>query len=108
MADFRDIYKTPFLSAKTLGKKVMTVVISAVYPETVGSGDKEARDKLIIEYDDGDGRIALNKTNAVALAAAYGRDYNEWLGKKVTVKVGKTSYMGSPCDGVFVTPASKK
>lgn len=107
MADFRDIYKTPFMSAKTLGKKVLTVTISAAYPETIGAAG-ESRDKLVIEWDDGDARVALNKTNAVELAKHYGRDWNEWVGKKVIVKVGPTSYMGKPCDGVFVLVPGKK
>jgi len=107
MADFRDIYKTPLLSAKNLGKKVITATISLVYPETIQGSDGKSQDKLIIEIDDGETRIALNKGNAVQLAAKFGRDYNEWQGKKVKVAVKKTQFMGKTCDGLDVVPTMK-
>lgn len=107
MADFRDIYKTPLLSAKTLGKKTFVSTISMVYPETITDDKGHSKDTLIIELDDGDVRISLNKTNATELADAFGRDYNEWQGRKVKIGVTKREFMGKPCDGLLVSPVKK-
>lgn len=107
MADFRDIYKTPLLSAKTLGKAVKTGAIFACYPETVTGSDKKSQDRIIIELDEGDTRIALNKGNASQLASVFGRDYNEWVGKKVKVVTKKVDYMGKATDGLDVQPIKK-
>lgn len=107
MADYRDIYKTPFLSAKNLGNKPITSTISAVYPETINSKDNGQQDKLVIELDEGEVRIALNKSNAVQLGMAFGRDYNDWIGKVVIVTKKKTTFMGKPVDGLDVQPKKK-
>lgn len=107
MADFRDIYKTPLLSAKTLGKKSMVSTIFLVYPETITGTDGKSQDRLVIEIDEGETRIALNKGNAVNLGAVFGRDWNEWQGKKVRVSTKKVEYMGKPTDGLDVQPVKK-
>jgi hypothetical protein len=107
MADFRDIYRTPLLSAKALGKKVITAKIEAAYPETVQGTDGSSKDRLIIELGEGEYRIALNKSNAVELAHIFGSDYDEWIGRTVIVKVGKRDYLGKPTDSLFVTAKTK-
>ena len=107
MADYIDIYKTPLLSAKNLGKKVITSTITMCYPETITGSDKESKDRLIIEVEDGEVRVSLNKSNAVALATAFGRDYNDWVGRKVKIVTKKVDFKGSKVDGLDVIPVNK-
>jgi hypothetical protein len=107
MADYRDIYRTPLLSAKNLGKRVITDTISMVYPETVTGEDKQSKDRIIIELTNDDIRISLNKTNAVVLATAFGTDYDEWVGRKVKVSTHKVDMKGSKVDGLLITAIKK-
>ena len=107
MADITDIYRTPLLSAKTLGKAVLTCTIEACYPETVTGEDKQSKDRLIIEMNDGDTRVSLNKTNAMLLAAAFGKDYDNWVGKKIKISTQKVDMRGTKVDGLLITPLKK-
>ena len=107
MPSFRDLYKKPLLSAKNLGKKTLTGVITTIYPETIKDPKGKTEDKLVLELDDDTTRIALNKGNAVALASAFGDDYTEWQGKKVKVLTQKTHFMGEQVDGLLVVPITK-
>lgn len=105
MASFRDIYRTPLLSAKALGKKTLKGTIEQCYPETVGQGKDKAQNRLIIEINDGSVRISLNKTNATRLADAFGEDYNDWPGNKIIVKTAPTQFKGEAVDGLMVSPS---
>jgi hypothetical protein len=108
MASFRDIYKKPLLSAKALGKKVINAKIVEIYPETMQDAKKGSKDVLIIELDDGETRISLNKGNASNLAREFGDDYTEWIGRRVKVSIQKTAFMDKACDGLLVTPIKGK
>ncbi len=104
MPDIRDIYRTPLLSAKTLAKNTITSEISAVYVETNKGDNGQPKDQVIIELEEGEVRIALNKGNALQLAEKFGRDYTEWQGKKVKVTTKPTTFMGKPTMGLQVVP----
>lgn len=108
MASFRDIYKKPLLSAKNLGKRVINAKILECYPETMTDKNNNSKDTLIIELDDNETRISLNKGNAVELAKSFGDDYTEWVGRRVKVTTHKTEYMGKSCDGLLVTAIKGK
>jgi len=107
MSSARQYYKIALLSAKVLGKRTITSTINAAYPETVVGSDKTAKDRIIIEIEDGETRIALNKNNANALIEAYGDDYDEWNGKKVRVTTKPETYMGQPTMGLNVQSVKK-
>lgn len=104
MPSFKEMYKPALLSAKTLAKKTLTLTIEDIKPETIKSNSGADKESLIIEADDGAIRISLNKTNGNILAKAWGDDYAEWVGKKVKVTTQKTQFMGTPCDGILLTP----
>ena len=107
MPSFRDLYKTPLLSAKRMTEKEIKGVITAVYPETIKGSDGKTSDRLVIEIGDAEFRLALNKGNAIRLGEKFGEEYDQWVGKKVSITKHKTQYMGSPTDGLLVTPLGK-
>jgi hypothetical protein len=107
MASIKQVYKVALLSAKVLGKRKFTSTITASYLETVTGSDKSSKDRVIIEVEDGETRIALNKNNANNLAKVFGDDYEEWIGKKVLVGIKPEEYMGKKCDGLDIQPVKK-
>lgn len=104
MQSVKDLYRPACLSAKNLKNKKIKGKIEAVYVETMGKGKDKEKDKLVIEIEQGETRIALNKTNAVVLAKAFGDDYSKWVGKPIIVQTMETTYMGDPVLGLQVIP----
>jgi hypothetical protein len=102
MASIRDFYKRKLLAAKDMKGKSVVGKITSVYPETPTGKDADGKTKIVIELDDGEHRIQLNKTNALDLAKQLGDDYEQWEGKKVKVTTIKTQFAGTPCDGLKV------
>ena len=107
MASWQDFYGTGYLSAKALGKKKIRGKILAVYPETTKVGGKDEKTQLCLEVAGEDAKVLLNKTNATALGAAWGDNFNKWIGKTVEIKTGPTTYAGKAVPGLFVTPVGK-
>jgi hypothetical protein len=108
MASYKDFYQTPLMSAKNLPKAGITGTVETINPEQQKGKDGQGGTKLVIEINGGDVRIALNKTNAVIMAKAYGEDFQQWVGKKIKITTHKTSYMGAATDGLLIVPISKK
>lgn len=104
MASIRDFYKRKLLSAKEM-KKPIVGVITEVYPEASTGKDADGKTKIIIELDDGEQRIQLNKGNALSLAKELGDDYETWVGKKVKVTTIDTQFNNAPCKGLKVSKA---
>jgi hypothetical protein len=107
MPSFKDVYHDPLLSAEKLGKRVIKGVIMDVYRESQSGKGQNAHDRLVIELDDDETRISLNKGNARILGRAYGEDYDGWKGKKIKITTHMTSFDDKPCLGLLITPISK-
>ena len=73
---------------------MVTLITEAVEVETVGSG-KEAEEKLVVTFKGTDKKLALNRTNADALAEVAGTgDYSKW-GKQVIELLSAKAQMGN-------------
>lgn len=107
MPSFKEMYKPALLSAKNLGKKTITTTIEAIYPEFITGNTGTSTERLVIEWDEGMQRLALNKTNGNILCKAFGDDYGEWVGKRIKISTVKTQYMGQTVDGLLVEPVKK-
>jgi hypothetical protein len=54
-----------------------------------------------------DGRVlGLNATNMRTMAAAWGNETNDWIGKEIELYAGKTMYQGQERDSVLVRTIS--
>ncbi|KXB07154.1 hypothetical protein AKJ54_00690 [candidate division MSBL1 archaeon SCGC-AAA382K21] len=67
-------------------------------------GKLEPQKKVVIDIGIGDYELALNKTNARELEKAFGEVVENWQGKQIELKLGKSTYKGNPVDSVFVEP----
>lgn len=64
------------------GQRVVT--IEDVTMERVGQG-ADARDKLVVAFQETDKTLVLNKTNATTISKLYGDETDAWPGKRITL-----------------------
>jgi hypothetical protein len=101
-------FKGEFISAKEIGDRRPTFTIAKI--GTVKMDDEKKRkeiDKAVIWFKEIDRGFVFSKTAGHALAAMFGKDDNDWIGKRVTLyadpdvmlggdQVGGIRVMGSP------------
>lgn len=91
MADFRKMYDSDWLHEYDLKADEVTVEITAVEAgelKTQG-GKKKAP---VVRFKGADKALALNKTNGKSIAALYGNDTSDWIGKSVTLFRSTTQF----------------
>jgi hypothetical protein len=76
----------------------MTLTIDAIQQEQIG-GD----DKYVLYFLEEERGLALNKTNALAIADGYGKDTDEWSGRKVHLRKEKVAFQGGRVDAIRVS-----
>lgn len=108
MADWRGMFDRDYIGAWDLGGRDVTVVIDRVKAgELVGQGGRKAR-KPIVYFRGKEKGLALNKTNAKAVAAMYGNDTSKWAGKAITLYPTQTQFGGDTVDCIRVRPERPK
>lgn len=108
MPSIKDFYKIKLLAAKEMAGKVINGEITDVYPETPTGADSDGKPKLVVELNNGDVRVQLNKTNAIILQKGFGDDTNSWIGKTLYITTHKTTMNGKACDGLLVSITKPK
>lgn len=81
--DFDGLFPNRFLKAGEFQKKDVTLTISAVKIEEL-EGTKGKENKAIVSFAHTAKQLVLNKTNGLSIKAMFGRETNDWIGKKVT------------------------
>jgi hypothetical protein len=94
-----------YVAAYELGGKDVTLRIKTVGSASV-EGPKGAKKKLIITFDGTRKPFLANATNCKTIAAMYGNDAEEWVGKTVTLFPTTTSSPDGTVDCIRVRPVS--
>jgi hypothetical protein len=69
---------------------------------------KENLRKIVLSFEEIKEELALNKTNAKALAKMYNKeDSRDWIGEKLILVRGRTTYKGESVNSIFVGPVPK-
>ena len=105
MEDVNDIYSSGgrFFKAIDIINQPRILTITAVQPETM----KDGKRKLKLEFNEDEQILLLNKTNAMIVSAAYGSDWSTWVGRKIKLRAGKTTYQSRLVDCINVEVSSK-
>ncbi len=93
-----EMFPSRFYKAADL-EEPTTLTISDVTLEELGE-DKE--EKPCINFKDSEKLMALNKTNALVIAAAYGDETGGWKGKTVTLFATRVPFGGKLVDAIRV------
>jgi hypothetical protein len=102
--DFNDMYGTKYLGPDDVKKPTATMTDS-VDKEIFDRPDGRSEAKVLLHFKAFRKPLPCNKTNALNLASAYGKNPTDWVGKPVLVKTEPTSFGGKPTKGVRVYPA---
>lgn len=94
-----ELCPSPHLEALDLGEKIgaeMVVTIKGVDRKEVGA---EKVTKGVVYFQEVSRGLVLNKTNSRTIAALYGLDTDNWIGKSITIYRSETSMQGKtvPC-----------
>jgi hypothetical protein len=101
-SDFDDMYGSVYLSPDDIKKPTRTTIetVDKEIFDRKETGRSEA--KILLTFKGIRKALPLNKTNAQAMASAYGRVPSEWVAKPVLIRVEPTSYAGKPTKGVRI------
>jgi hypothetical protein len=107
----KDAFPSKYLKSADVKERPCVAVISHVARETVGQG-QDAKEKLVLHFEDDNKPMVLNRTNWDALEEAFG-DSDDWPGHKVKIRCARTHYQGKATDGIRLEaivgkPASKE
>ena len=95
MTTFDDIYGSKYLSVPDLKGGTLRVKIGKVEVADLREKDGTTRKKLILFFNGQDKAMVLNKTNASALADAFGKNKDDWVGQRLEIYSEMTG-LGKP------------
>lgn len=103
-----DVYGSKYLAAKDIaGQSIDTEVIGAD-TELVTGGDREAKNRVVLQCDGIRKPIVVNATNAGELSKAWGDELAGWVGRKLTVTTRAVQFGGKLVDGIALVPHKGK
>lgn len=93
-----------FVAAVEIGDATPTLTIDSVRVALVESMDpgKGAADKLVIYFREARRGWIVNVTNATLISTMFGDNVQEWVGKRVTLKVEPVRFGGNTLPGIRV------
>jgi hypothetical protein len=106
-SNFDDLYGSQYLAAADL-KKPFTAAIEEIDEQDFAHQGERQRLKKVLHFKGVRKPIVLNKTNALTLVEEFGKDFDDWVGKRVTVKVEDTSFQGKRTKGLRLYPANSE
>lgn len=101
MAKMGKMFPSKWLAAADLNDSDLTVTINSVTEELVGQGE-QAEYKWVCYFQECEKGMVLNKTNAQAIAAIYGDDTDDWLGRPVVLFPTEVDFGGKKVEAIRV------
>jgi hypothetical protein len=96
------MYDSEYLYAWDLQGKDITVTIAKVRGvELVAEGGRKAK-KPCVWFEGKDKGLAINKTNGKTIAALYGAQAEDWIGKRITLYPTTTQMGGETKDCIRI------
>jgi len=80
----------------------MLLEITDVTVKEFGDDGEEKVKKAVLHFRNEEKQLSLNVTNKNVLKEAFGPNTDSWLGKLISVQVGRTTYKGKPIDCIQV------
>jgi hypothetical protein len=96
---YKAMFKGDYIAAVEFGAKQPTLTIASVKLCKLEQEDGRQKEKGIIAFKETERGWVLNRTNATCLAALFGDETDNWIGKRITlfstmVQVGRAKESG--------------
>lgn len=105
MPDWRTFFDHKWVRAWDLGGKELTVKIERVEAGVLENAKAKKKDRAPIVWFKGAKKpLALNRTNSKTIAAMFGNNTDDWIGKSVTIYPTTTSFGNDTVDCIRVRP----
>lgn len=98
MPNIDDLYPSNYVRSEDLKGRRHTLTIDRVIVEDVG----DEHSKPVVYFRGAKKGLVLNKTNALMLADAYGKNTDAWSGQPLELYVTRVNYQGRMVDGIRV------
>lgn len=106
---FKKLYPSAFIDESDLPED-RTVEIESIAVESLqlpGASSKES--KVVIRFKGATKGLVANKTNAVRISKMYGKETNDWVGKRITLYFDpNVKFGGAKVGGVRVRESKPK
>ena len=102
--DFDDLYGSQYLAATDV-KRPFAAAIEDIDEQDFARQGERPRVKKVLHLKGVRKPIVLNKTNALSLAEAFGKNFKDWMDKHITVKAEPTTFAGKRTMGLRLYPA---
>jgi len=100
------MFPSLYLRAAEFAGKEVTLTVHRVRPESMRMNDNTKREKFIVEFEETDKMLVLNKTNANAIAKALGiKKAVQWAGHKITLYPTECDAFGDTVECIRVKGA---
>lgn len=107
MAHIDLIYKSnsSYLKAEDIGTDMPTFTMTAADVKTFDDGSA----KVVVEFNETDKVLPLNKTNATAIADLYGMDTDAWVNRQIMLFTMPVEFNGKMVQAIRVRgPATQR
>ena len=98
-------FPSKYLRAADLDGRQVTVEIAHVELEEVGTGEEP---KPVLYFQGKAKGVVLNKTNANAVASAYGDDTDDWMGQNVVLFSAHVDFQGRSVEAIRIKVPPRK
>ena len=100
MAKVSDVFANPdTIRAADLDGKEYAVVIASVEQKSFDDGAK-----LVIGFQNAKKKLIANRTNAKRIAALYGDETDQWIGREINLRAELVDFKGESVMAVRVQP----
>ena len=97
-------FPSKYLRAADLGGRQVTAIIDRVEIDEMTDGEP----KPVVYFVNKQKAVVLNKTNANAIAAAYGDDTDEWTGGEVVLFTAMVDFQGKTTEAIRIKIPPRK
>lgn len=88
-----------YLKAEDLSGKQVKVTITSIGVEDLGG-----RERIVLGFEGKSKKLAVNKTNATAMAEAWGDETDGWRGQTMALSTAPVMFQGKRVMGIQCTP----
>jgi hypothetical protein len=96
------LFPSRYIKCADLLGKLVTKTIKKVAIDTLVRVGGAKEKKPVIWFSDTEKMLVLNKTNCRAIIELYGKETNDWIGKKITLKPDRDKFGGKMVDCVRI------